>query len=65
MPYNRYKGKYMDYERPKIKVHCPEDGWVDEQDTEFVNIEEDIQGADILTFICPHCKQQRKSRRYA
>jgi hypothetical protein len=30
----------------------------------FINIEEDIQGADILTFECPHCKTQQKSKRF-
>ena len=48
-----------------IRVHCSQCGWVKEKDTECVDIEEDMQGADILTFVCPHCKEIRKSRRYS
>jgi len=47
-----------------IRVRCKTCGWIDEKKTEFVNIEEDFQGADILTFICPTCKEKQKSRRY-
>ena len=48
--------------RPTIKVHCEKCGWVDEKTTEFVDIEEDIQGADVMTFICK-CGKKGKSRR--
>ena len=37
---------------PKIKVLCKKCGWVDESTVEFVNIEEDMQGRDVLTFVC-------------
>lgn len=37
---------------------------VDEEEIEFENIEEDFQGADVLTFICPRCGESHKSRRY-
>lgn len=50
------------YEK-RIKVMCSKCGWINEKDVEFVNIEEDFQGADILTFICPMCGQKRKSHR--
>ena len=50
--------------RTRIQVRCSECGWVDEDDTEFVNIEEDFQGADQLTFICNKCNTQSKSKRY-
>ena len=52
------------YPKKRIQVRCSKCGWIDENDTEFVNIEEDMQGADILTFICPKCKNEQKSRRY-
>ena len=54
------------YKKKKvINVNCTKcRRWVDEDDTEFVDIEEDIQGADILTFKCPHCKTEQKSRRF-
>lgn len=56
------KKKYQ-YKK-QIKVLCKNCHWIDEKDTEFVDIEEDIQGADVLTFICPTCKTKQKSRRF-
>ena len=51
--------------RPAIKVMCGKcKDWIPEDETEFLDIEEDIQGADVLTFKCPHCKTTQKSRRY-
>jgi hypothetical protein len=35
----------------------------DENKVEFLNIEEDMQGRDILTFGCPKCKETQKSLR--
>jgi len=29
----------------------------DERDVTFVDIEEDMQGRDLLTFVCPSCGQ--------
>jgi RNase P subunit RPR2 len=56
--------KFHKYEKV-IKVHCSKcHSFIKEDDTEFVNIEEDMQGADILTFICPDCKTQQKSKRF-
>jgi len=47
-----------------IKVRCGKcNDYVDEDDTEFVNIEEGMQGEDILTFICPICNTRQRSRR--
>lgn len=51
------------YETP-IKVYCSTcKEWVDERETEFVDIAEDIQGADQLTFRCKKCQQESTSRR--
>lgn len=36
----------------------------DEQDVEFLNIEEDLWGRDVLTFKCPSCKATSKSLRF-
>lgn len=47
----------------KIQVRCKKCDWLDEDDVEFVNIEEGMIGEDILTFICPHCKTKQKSTR--
>lgn len=37
---------------------------IDEQDVKFENIEEDMQGRDILTFKCPECGEIHKSLRF-
>ena len=51
--------------RKRIQVFCSHcKMWINEEDVKFINIEEDIQGADILTFVCPDCGQTSKSRRY-
>ena len=55
---------------PRIKVFCSnpecrEQSFEDELKPEAVlNIEEDIHGADILTFECPICGTISRSRRY-
>jgi len=41
---------------------CKED--FDEQKVEFLNIEEDIQGRDIMTFKCPKCQTKQRSHRF-
>jgi hypothetical protein len=61
------KAKVKEWKQFKksIKVHCSAcHSWIDEDMVKFINIEEDIQGADILTFECPHCKTQQKSKRF-
>jgi len=47
-----------------IRVHLP-CNWdlVAESNVEILNIEEDIQGRDVLTFTCPACGQAHKSWR--
>jgi Zn finger protein HypA/HybF involved in hydrogenase expression len=42
-------------------TNCKED--IDERKTTFVNIEEDFQGWDVLTFICPKCKTTQSAYR--
>jgi len=52
------------YER-KITLLCPECGIRNEEDiVEFLNIEEDMQGRDVLTFKCHYCGKPVKSLRY-
>ena len=47
------------------KVYCSEcKEMVDEIDTDFIDIGEDIQGADILTFEHLKCRTVQKSRIY-
>jgi hypothetical protein len=36
---------------------------IDERDVHPTDIEEDIQGADVVTFDCPLCGASHKSRR--
>lgn len=44
-----------------MHVRCSECGECHEPDeVEFVNIEEDIQGRDLLTFICPVTNKETK-----
>jgi len=40
-------------------VICPDCGnrW-NAEEVEFINIEEDIQGYDVMTFICPECDEK-------
>jgi len=48
-----------------IKVNCSTcHEWINEKDVKFINIEEDIQGADVLTFKCPKCGEVKQSRRF-
>lgn len=37
---------------------------VSEDRVKAVDIEEDIQGRDVLTFVCPECGQEHKSLRF-
>jgi hypothetical protein len=37
--------------------------WINEGDVHMTNIEEDAQGADVVTFDCPRCGHSHKSRR--
>lgn len=47
-----------------IRVYCGKcQEFVDEERTEFINIEEDFQGRDLLTFICPDCNTQQRAYR--
>lgn len=46
---------------PTISVYCKTcKMWVDEKTVKFENIEEDITGRDILTFICPTCSTSNR-----
>lgn len=46
----------------KVYLACTGE-WIKETKVTVENIEEDIQGRDVLTFMCPECKQQHKSLR--
>lgn len=46
----------------QVALSCNGDR-VDEKDVTFLNIEEDFQGRDLLTFTCPVCSETHKSYR--
>ncbi len=51
------------YYEKKIMVTCTSCGRIPEDEVEFRNIEEDMQGKDVLTFKCPKCGEVRSSHR--
>ena len=52
-------------ERTPIKVflHCTRDT-VPESTVKITNVEEDIQGRDVVTFDCPVCGREHQSLRF-
>jgi len=46
-----------------VKVSLCNQELIDENLVEFINIEEDIQGRDIMTFRCPLCGLEHRSYR--
>jgi len=49
----------------QIKVLCSEcRERFSEQDVALTNIEEDICGYDVVTFVCPKCNKSVKSKRF-
>lgn len=50
--------------KKKTQVHCKKCGYVDIDDTKFLNIEEDYKGADLYYFICKKCGKKGKSNIY-
>lgn len=48
----------------KVVVYCSTcQEYIDEEKVKFVDIEENMIGEDILTFICPKYKKRKRSRR--
>jgi hypothetical protein len=57
-------GRWRYKDKAPCRVHCSEcDAWYDEDLVTFVNIEEDIQGQDLMTFECHVCKTRQTSHR--
>lgn len=60
----------MTYGQPNVCVMLPPEcrpldvTLVAEESVEIVNCEEDGQRADVVTFICPTCGREHKSKRY-
>jgi len=51
------------YFEPKIKVICKNCDRVYEEDVKFIDIEEDMQGRNLLTFDCHICGERNRSYR--
>jgi uncharacterized protein (UPF0212 family) len=47
-----------------VNLSCIQDK-IDEREVEFIDIEEDYMGRDILTFKCPECNKQHRSLRFS
>jgi len=47
-----------------VQVYCKTcSKWIDENTVTILDISEDIQGKDILTFDCPECHTKQDSKR--
>jgi len=62
--YDQWKtaSPYDDEPAVVVTLTCNGDK-VDEDTVEFVNIEEDMQGRDLLTFVCPECGKEHTAYR--
>ena len=50
------------YERPaKVMLPCANMEFINVAEVKFVNIEEDPEGRDVMTFRCPQCDWDHKS----
>ncbi len=48
-----------------IQIRLPCNGeLVDEREIDIENIEEDMQGRDVVSFKCPYCAEIHKSHRF-
>ena len=47
----------------QVLLSCNSDR-VDETDVDFIDIAEDIQGRDVVTFRCPECDELHTSLRF-
>ena len=44
------------------EVYCSKcKGWYTEREVQFINIEEDMEGRDVMTFRCPKCNTEQCS----
>lgn len=56
---------WYEYERPiMVTLSCVQEA-VPESLVAIENIEEDFQGRDVITFICPECGETHKSLRFS
>ncbi len=58
-----YEGEdYCDeYEPQMFVVTACDHAWVSSESVEFLDIQEDIQGRDVMTFRCPKCGAEHNS----
>ena len=48
----------------EVMLECTGD-YIPEDEVEFLNVEEDFEGHDVLTFKCPKCGKKHQSMRFA
>lgn len=46
--------------QPQVMLRCSNE-WSKAKGIEFLNIEEDFYGRDVVTFVCPECGLEHKS----
>ncbi len=61
---HHHRHSHLHMRKRPILVRCSKCGDVDEKKVKVLNIEEDFQGRDVLTFECPKCGETRKSLRF-
>lgn len=47
----------------EVLLECSGD-YIPEHEVEFLSIEEDFEGRDVMTFKCPECGKAHKSHRF-
>lgn len=47
----------------KVMLTCNKE-WMEEELVNYIDIEEDMEGKDVLTFECPVCNEVHRSRRF-
>lgn len=55
-------GKYSRFNKIVVNAPC-QSRKIPEDSVEFIDIEEDFQGKDILTYKCPLCGEEHRSYR--
>lgn len=61
LPIMEFKMRWREIE---VYLPCTDEYLPEDQVVEFLNIEEDFEGRDVLTFKCPRCLQVHKSQRF-
>lgn len=58
------KNDDYDYYEPTVRVMLPcTEQWADESEVEFMGVQSDVSGRDLLTYRCPSCDEVHESYR--